>query len=84
MGDGGYDPHNEEMFKKLYEWAELQAEKILQKELDDKPDVVGFLACLHYAARKVALRRDLMSVEMAKKMFSNILEDICPDNAGKA
>ena len=84
MGDQGYNPHNEEMLQKLHEWAELTAEKILAKELDDKPDVVGFFACLQYAARKVALRRDLMSVEMAKQIFANILKDICPDNAGKA
>lgn len=84
MDDNGYDPHNEDMIEKFNEWAERIVDRQLSNDLEYVPDTVGFLACLHYAARKVALRRDLLTVEMAKKIFSNVLEDICPDKAGKA
>lgn len=82
--DHGYDPTNEEMLQRLNEWAERIAEKQLSKELEHVPDTVGFMACLQFAARKVALRRDLMSSQMAIKIFSNLLEDINPDNSAQA
>lgn len=82
--DSGYDPHNEEMIENFNEWAERIVDKQLSKELEYVPDTVGFMACLQYAARKVALRRDLMTVDMAVKIFRNFIDDVRHDNAGKA
>jgi hypothetical protein len=84
MDDNGYDTNSEEMFKRLTEWAELTAEKTLSKELEHIPDVVGLMACLQYAARKVKLRQDLLTAEMAIQLFRNFINDLKLDNQAKA
>ncbi len=84
MGDHGYDTNSEEMVQRLTEWAERTADKTLAKELEYLPDSVGFMACLQYAARKVKLRTDLFTTEMAIQLFRNFIEELKPDNQAKA
>lgn len=82
--DNGYDHYNENVMENFNNWAERVAEKTIAKELEYIPDSVGFMACLMYAARKVALRRDLMTKDMACQIFRNFIDDICHNNFGKA
>lgn len=84
MDDHGLDTNNEEMIRRLTEWAERTAERTLAKELEYVPDAVGFMACLSYAARKVKLRTDLFTTEMALQIFKNFIEELKPDNSAKA
>lgn len=84
MSDHGYDMHNEKIIEQMAEWAERVANKTLAKELDDIPDTVGFMACLQYAARKVKLRKDLLTAEMAVQIFRNLIDDLNIDNQAKA